>query len=132
MEHTAQFIEAAISLSVVNEDGKKHGWKPVPLGQERERRLVAAVMLLAESFGTRLDPIHRIDARGELSIVGKTDSWNSHHVQFGEPFAQALNTHTNPQCGVRPGAIMDARSTWCRINHFDAERMVLACAGLTR
>lgn len=93
--------------------------KPVQHGDARQAALIKGVVALAAGFGVTLEPIHRIDARGELYLVAKQGT-------FGAQFSKALTIHCRPRQGVIPGATMTDTSTWCYINHFDAEAMVLA------
>lgn len=93
--------------------------KPVQHGDARQTALIKGVVALAAGFGVTLEPIHRIDARGEMHIVAKKGT-------FGQRFSTALNTHCRPRQGVMPGATMTDTSTWCYINHFEIEKLVLA------
>jgi hypothetical protein len=93
--------------------------KPVQHGDARAAALIKGVLALAKGLGVTLAPIYQIDARGEMRIVAKGG-------MFGEEFSSALNTHCNPRQGSTPGATLSARSTWCYINHFDIEKLVMA------
>lgn len=46
---------------------------------------------------------------------------------FGKRFADLLNQY-NPRTGLSPSATLLPESGWCRMNHFDAERVVLVAA----
>ncbi len=132
MRHSDVFMAAATSLANVYSEGKEKGWKAVPLGVERERRLIFAVTELAKSFGTTLEPIHAIDGNGEFRIVVEGAGKNP-NARFDEQFADALNQYGKPRTGgLEFGytAEMGSTSNWCYIKHFAAERMVLICAGL--
>lgn len=103
--------------------------KAVPAGMAREKELCDAVATVAKYCGVMLKPIHAIDSNGELPIVSQ-----GQHISdlvgapFSKEFCEVLTAHTKPRCGM-PGtvAVMDPdHSNWCRINHFDAERLILA------
>lgn len=100
--------------------------KPVPAGRQREAFVCLGVFTLAESMGVTLKPIPCFTSFGELEIAsvdGKV---------FSKEFCDALNTHCKPRCGIFPTAVMEPEhSNWCRINHFDAERMIHAIADTT-
>jgi hypothetical protein len=105
--------------------------KAVPAGRAREKELCESVATVAKYFGVILKPIYAIDSNGELPIVSQ-----GVHISdlvgkpFSREFCDALTTHTKPRCGM-PGtvAVMNPEhSNWCRINHFEAERMILAIA----
>ena len=117
-----EFKIAIIELDDVHADARAGKLSPVDAGMARETALMKAVTLLAAGLDVILEPMYRIDGRGELRIMGKDG------CKFGPEFSALLNKYCQPRCGVMPGATMDASSTWCYINHFDAERMVVAVA----
>lgn len=97
--------------------------KPVPAGRSREALLTVAVSAVAHSMGVTLKPMYSITPLGELEIASENG------VVFSKEFCDALNTYCKPRCGIFPTAVMEpVYSNWCRINHFDAERMVHAIA----
>lgn len=104
--------------------------KPVQAGDKRETALCKGVVAVARYYGDVLKTIIGIDANGEFSIASKpVKPFDLAGVPFSAAFCEALNTHTRPRCGVLPGAVMEPdHSNWCRINHFEAERMVLSIA----
>jgi hypothetical protein len=105
--------------------------KAVPAGMAREKELCEAVATVAKYCGVILKPIHAIDANGELPIVSQ-----GVHISdlvgapFSKEFCAALTAHTKPRQACRSAvAVMDPdHSNWCRINHFDCERLVYAVA----
>jgi hypothetical protein len=106
--------------------------KAVPAGRAREKELCDAVATVAKYCGVILKPINAIDSNGELPIVSQ-----GVHISdlvgapFSKEFCDVLTAHTKPRCGM-PGtvAVMNPEhSNWCRINHFEAERLVYALAG---
>lgn len=103
---------------------------PVHASDQRETALIKGVMAVARYFGVSLKPICAIDSRGELSLA--TVSENPMHRAgdpFSDSFCDVLNRHAVTRCSVNQRAMMDpAHSNWCKINHFDAERMVHAVA----
>lgn len=105
--------------------------KPVQAGDMRGKALCDGVMTLALHLGVTLKPILSIGTLGELAIVSQgANPWDVAGVPFSKDFCDALNTHAKPRCGI-PGtvAVMDPdHANWCRINHFDAERMIYAVA----
>jgi hypothetical protein len=101
--------------------------KPVQAGSLREKALCEGVATLARYFDVTLKPINAIDSNGELPIVSQgvhvTDLVGA---PFSRDFCDVLNTVARPRCGM-PGteAVMDPdHSNWCRINHFEAEKMI--------
>jgi hypothetical protein len=105
--------------------------KPTHAGEARQTALCNGVALVAKYFGVTLKPIPGIDANGELSIISQPAT-HSHlsGAPFSEEFCDVLNTHCRPRCGTfGTVAVMDPNhATWCRINHFEAERLVYAVA----
>jgi hypothetical protein len=103
--------------------------KSVPAGTLREKALCDGVIAAAKYFDVTLKPIYGIDSNGELPIVSEgLHVWDLVGKPFSKDFCNVLNTRTKPRCGM-PGtvAVMDPdHSNWCRINHFEAERMVYA------
>ncbi|WP_087864725.1 hypothetical protein [Comamonas thiooxydans] len=91
----------------------------MPAGVKREAALIKALVSMASLLGTAIqDPI-RIDSRGEISIVCTPGSKG-----YGEAFANWLN-QGSPRTGIYPGAIMTDTASWCRMNHFEVEKIVI-------
>lgn len=91
-------------------------------GNRREAALCNGIVALAAELGVTLKPPLRIDARGEISVVAESGT-------FGVEFSELLNKHCHPRTGVAPTAIMRDWDSWCRVNHFEVERLVQAYAG---
>lgn len=115
---STEFKQAIADLNQANAAFAAGTLKSVQHGDAREAALCKAVIALAATLNSTLEPVTRIDTRGELRIVGT----------FSEDFAKALNAHCKPRTGVFPGAVMTAGQSWCYVNHFDAERLVQAYA----
>jgi hypothetical protein len=97
--------------------------KPVPAGNARSFLLIKAVSEMASTMNVTLKPMHAITTFGELEIASVNG------VVFSKEFCDALNTYCKPRCGIYPTAVMEpVHSNWCRINHFDAEKMIHAVA----
>lgn len=104
--------------------------KPVPFADAREEALINGLHGLANHFGLYLMPTH-IDARGEMSfILDNGISGTGHPVYgyqvYGEPLAALLN-----HVPVRTGATASVghvppSGTWCYINHFAVEQLLIA------
>jgi hypothetical protein len=123
--------DIALELISIEKQRVSGELKPVRAAGLREAALIRGVMAVAESMGVKLKPLYAIDARGELSIASaKVDAYRDlAGPAFSAEFCDALNTYCKPRCGIFPTAVMEpVHSNWCRINHFDAERMVYAIA----
>lgn len=125
-----EIIEMAMELRAIEAARVSGELKPVQAGDKRETALINGVVAVARYYGDTLKQIVGIDGRGELSIASKPENpFNLAGVPFSASFCEALNMHTRPRCGILPGAVMEPdHSNWCRINHFEAERMVLSIA----
>ena len=125
-----EVIEMAKELRAIEAARVSGELKPVQAGDKRETALIKGVVAVARYYGDTLQQIVGIDGRGELSIASKpVKAFDLAGAPFSASFCEALNTHTRPRCGILPGAVMEPEhSNWCRVNHFDAERMVFAVA----
>lgn len=124
-----EFRQAIAVLNQTNEDFANGHTSSVAHANTRQAAILAAVRFMAKSFGVQLAPMHAIDANGEISIValdGDRDP-SLGCGRFGGPFAALLNT-ANPRTGVMPGATLCSESGWCRLNHFEAEKLVIGYA----
>ncbi len=104
---------------------------PLEAGDIRSKALCEGVALVAKYFGVTLKPIHCIDSNGELMIASERAYKGSiSGAPFSKEFCDVLNAYAKPRCGmIGTVAIMEPEhSNWCRINHFNAEKMVLAIA----
>jgi hypothetical protein len=98
--------------------------------RQREAALARALVAVAADQGVILqEPLH-IDALGEYSIVALRTTGSNPQVagsaQFGPGFAELLSRF-RARMGIAPGHISDFNG-WCRLNHFEAERLVKAYA----
>lgn len=118
---TTTFADVCAELAEIDAGWKAGTLTPVAHGNRREKALCAAIVLVAADFGVQLKPPSCIDARGEISVVTETGN-------YGEAFSALLNTHCRPRTGILPTAIMKEWDSWCRVNHFDVERLVRAYA----
>ncbi len=121
-----EFRQAIAVLKQTNEDFANGHTSSVAHAHTRQAALASALKFMAQSFGVILEPIHAIDARGEVRIVARDGDRDPRLGcgRFGDRYAAWLNK-ANPRTGIAPGATMDALSGWCYINHFEAEKMVL-------
>lgn len=120
-----KFIQAAEALAQANEDFKAGKLSPVGFKDLREHYLPEALYQMAQLFGLELREPLQVDANGEFMIVsvnGRVDV--AQCVPFTPAYAAILNAH-KPRCGVQPGAHILPENGWCRLNHFEAEKMVL-------
>jgi len=120
-----EFRQAIAMLNATNEDFRGGTTTSVAHANTREAALIAGITAMARSFGVHLKPIHRIDARGELSIVAldKDKPSNIGCGKFGQKFTEWLNT-AKPRTGIVP-CNLSSDAGWCYINHFEVEKMVL-------
>lgn len=103
------------------------GMSPWEAGRKRELMLAAGLRQLAIIHGITFREPLQIDAAGEFSLVvalpGERGMKSDPCGEYGETFVALLNRH-NPRTGIFPTKHMDPRNGWCRINHFDVERML--------
>lgn len=111
-----QFQQAVIVLKAAHENFAAGAISSVAHSRQRESALAGALHAMAASFSVQLKGYLHINARGEFDIFAEG--------KYGE-FAQWLNK-ANPRCGMYPPAMLTPDSSWCYMNHFDVERMVLA------
>ena len=120
-------ITAIQELDNLNREFSANRVSSVEHGATRERILAEALESMAADFGVRLQTPLQIDSNGEYSIVAMNkDGTNPKHYgcgPYGEDFAALLSPH-GPRTGVQPANSIDAANGWCRMNHFNVERMV--------
>lgn len=124
-----EFRQSIAVLKQTTEDFASGHTTAVAHASARSAAICAAVKAMARSFGVQLGPLS-IDSLGELSVVAVRAGAAGLPGcgQFGGPFAARLNT-ANPRTGVQYGsAQLHSQSGWCKINHFDAEKLVLEYA----
>lgn len=132
-----EFLKAASRLEEVQAQflaGKLAGMQ---YKDQREPVLCDALDKLAQSFGVQLVTPIFVDSRGELPIQVKQEP----HAPLGQPqvpqntygegFAALLSRYS-PRTGLEPTAFLDPSNTWCRMNHFMVEKMVLEHAAAER
>lgn len=93
----------------------------------REPALADALRAMALAHGVTLQEPVQIDANGEFSIVAVNPAGTMllHGCgKFGDEFAAALTRH-KARTGFPGPNTIDSAAGWCRLNHFEAERMVL-------
>jgi hypothetical protein len=123
----SQFLSCAAAPLRAHQKFSARAISSVEHAYEREAAIAGATLALGRMHGIELQaPLH-IDARGEFSlVVMPPGGGNPAHGtgKYGESFAKILHGH-NPRMGVVPGPFVDPSNGWCRINHFDLERMVV-------
>ena len=125
-----EILFAAIeALQQTHADFKASKLSPLEHSRQREAAITLALEQVALEHGVTLQtPLH-IDSRGEYSVVAlRPDGRNPAHYGSGlfvNGFNELLNAY-NPRCGVSAGATLLPENGWCRLNHFDAERLVVA------
>lgn len=107
--------------------------KPVQFADARETALIEGLRALAAESGRELG-FTRIDARGEIAVnvVGpEGDGPGRPSGQYGEELAAWLSTVPR-RTGTAPydGPVLPENG-WCRINHFDVERLLKLVAERT-
>ncbi len=121
-----EFRQAIAVLQQVNEDFSKGHTSAVAHGHTRAAAISAALTYMAKSFGVQLQSPGLIDGNGEFNLVALDGDRDPRLGcgRFGEKYVGWLNT-AKPRTGVLPSTLC-ADNGWCRMNHFEAERMVLA------
>jgi len=126
-----QFTEAVDSLSKIGQELESGKISSFEYAHARETSLVSALVSMAALMGVTLQQPMQIDGNGEFSVVAmRPDGKNPNYYgcgEFGEAFLGCLNT-ASPRTGVLPGTLC-ASTGWCRVNHFEAEKMVKAYYG---
>lgn len=117
-------LKAAIgALQLAHAEFAKGALSSSDHSRARETAIADGLLSLAESHGTVLEgPLH-IDSRGEFRIVVPCPSPGVRSPGYGKEFADALTRH-NARTGIAPGAHLLPESSWCYLNHFDAERLL--------
>lgn len=126
-----QFYVEDEKLRVASEQFATGLVKSVPFSDVRGACLGVALHELAKHHGVELRGPLFIDSRGEFSlIVNPPDGKNTTGScgAFGQEFAALLNQY-RPRTGIVAGAVLEAESGWCWMNHFDVEKMVRDVAG---
>ncbi|MDO8416558.1 MAG: hypothetical protein Q7S87_10155 [Agitococcus sp.] len=128
---TTPFLHAIAQLTAVQVN---QALSPVERGHQRGVAIGQALLALAAEHGVALEQPLSIDSRGEFRIFVEAPTGPGQPVateqRYGLKFASLLNKH-NPRCGTTGGAHLLASSSWCYLNHFDAERLVVAAVSPT-
>lgn len=130
---SSAFITAMTDLASIHQQFADNQISSVEHGNRRDSALAAALTAMAADFGLKLEQSMRIDSRGEYALVvlhpdGRPSNMGS--GRYGEEYAEILGRHS-PRTGILPARSMSPDNGWCRINHFDAERMVKEYASRT-
>ena len=102
---------------------------PVAYKDVREAALADALRGMAARHQVTLEEPLQVDANGEYSIIAvHPDGPMLTHGcgKFHPEFAAALTRH-RARTGMRP-SVISPDNGWCRLNHMEAEKMVLAYA----
>ncbi|MBP4081282.1 hypothetical protein [Aeromonas sp. MrichA-1] len=96
----------------------KQAENPFESGNMRESAIAKGLRAIAEHHGKTLQEPVQWDANGEFKFTLVNDT-------YGEGIANLLNT-ISVRTGVvaHKGYVM-SNGSWCRINHFDAEQLIL-------
>lgn len=131
----AKFLNFVDSLGQANHFFfQKREISPLAHKDLREAALGQGLAALARCFNVKLvEPLH-VDSRGEFMIavdqktegVWIVNSANGNRV-FGQEFTDLLNGFS-PRTGMIPSAILDPVNSWCYMNHFSVEKMLVAAA----
>lgn len=120
-----KLTESLAALKALDRDALS----PVAFANLRERALIQGLQGLAEAYGKMLAPT-RIDGNGELdfNIVGDQPGVPGACGQYGPELAAWLS-HIPRRTGIMPTtAPVLPQNGWCRIHHFNAERLLLRVA----
>ena len=91
---------------------------PLDIGRKREARLAQGLRDLGTEHNIQFAEPLQIDSRGEFKLVVDAPG-------FGPELVDLINAH-RPRTGAQamdPGYLLPT-STWCRMNHFDVEKML--------
>lgn len=124
----AKIEQVIASLDVLEKARQNAEISGFAAGMEREKLLISGLNALAAACGVMLRNPMRIDANGEISIVAKRpdDTLDVNAcAEYGAKFAAMLSPFS-PRTGTVAMSRVDPRNGWCRMNHFDVERMLRA------
>lgn len=123
------FKEAAEALIESTKKFARGEIKSVPHSDERQKFMALALEFLARDLGCELRTPLYLTSRAEFNVIAVDKNAPFDDLRpacrYGAAFAAVLNAH-NPRCGISPGAHLLPESSWCMLNHFDAERLILA------
>ena len=125
------FEQAMSALHAAHAAFSRAELSSVAFAHARESALAQALTSLADSLGVKLQQPLQIDSRGEFSIVALNARAENPQFYgcgtFGPELAALLTQHKG-RTGAFGPCTFEAGSGWCRLNHFDAERLVTAHA----
>lgn len=125
-----KFISAVDALQDAHKRFKNGEASPVMHSNLRQSALVIALTELAEAHDVKLQLPLGIDSNGEFSLVAMPADGSSPQNgcgRYGDEFADLLNGY-QPRTGTWPGATMLPESGYCKMNHFEVERMIVDVA----
>ncbi len=96
---------------------------PVQVGAARELALIEGLMAIAEAAGASLERPVGIDARGEISVIGIRDNIGASKA-YGADFAALISAVPRRTGTVSTETPSLPESGWCRIHHFDVEKLI--------
>lgn len=123
----SQFNDAAKELITTQKDFAEGKISSFEHSRKREAALAKGLTAIALNYGVVLQQPLQIDSNGEFSIVAVKEGQDPRYGcgQFGEKFAAALGK--NWRSGINTADFnMLPENGWCRLNHFEAEKIVLA------
>jgi len=101
--------------------------KPVPFADAREKAIVEGLHGLAEEYGRKIGFTH-INSLGELDFNIEPSKPGLYDGTYGEELAgwlSQIETRTGERASKRN---ILPQNNWCRINHFEAEKLLLLVA----
>lgn len=124
---SSQFLDAMDALQQTQDAFARGQVSAVLHAHERQAALGRALTALASIFGVRLQQPLYIDSNGEFSVVALKPSGEDPRFYgcgaYGTELAALLTRHKG-RTGAYGPATFEASSGWCRLNHFNAERLV--------
>lgn len=122
-----QLEKASVDLKNINESFKEGSMTSVAYSLMRSRALLDALRGVVFMHGVELEEPLQIDSNGEVSLIAKNPNgpasiYGSGH--FGKDLADLI-TEYRPRTGQAYGANLSPENGWCKMNHFDVERMVV-------
>jgi len=97
--------------------------KPVPFADAREKALIEFLHGLAEEYGKKI-AFTVIDANGEMNFNIEPSRPGAYDAKYGEELAEWISMVPR-RCGIYPtDSKVLPENNWCRINHFDVERLL--------
>lgn len=119
-------FEIVAALDALNAKFAAGEVKSVQHGNERSQLVSQGLAAAAKALDTELVVSGYIDANGEYNLSAQHPDGRLPMYgcgKFSQAFVDVLNQH-HPRCGVLPTAHLTVDAGWCRLNHFDAERLI--------